>query len=111
MNRVLAALLGLAALMAGCGPNCQAACEKAFGSECDIQRAGLTEEELWDDCVSECETALKTPGELDGYNPNEPNTSGESVELHNDKQAAAWMDCVEQTACEHMESDRVCAPI
>ena len=32
------------------------------------------------------------------------------AELDNEKQAAIWMDCVEQTACEDID-DGFCAPI
>lgn len=113
----LAALLVLPALLAGCqGPSCQAACDKIFGDgdgECNIIPAGVTTEveiqRLERDCVAQCQAALANPGEItDGYDPNERNSSAD-VSLHTDKDAAIWMECVEQTACEDLDGG-YCAP-
>jgi hypothetical protein len=101
---VLLFALGAAILAAGCGPNCQLVCSKAFKeSECNLSVPGQTQDELFRDCVVECTDALGEPGELDGFDPDTRHTSGESIEVKNEKQAALWMDCVDQTACELLE--------
>lgn len=93
-----------AALLAGCGPSCQEACNRAFKeNECNLSVPGATQNELARDCISECESALRKPGDLDGYDPNERHTSGESIRLENERQAAVWMDCVVETACERLD--------
>jgi len=99
----IATVLGLA-LTSGCGANCQMVCQKAFrGAECNLKVPGETNQEnLVRDCISECEGALTQTGELDGYDPNLP-LSGETFTLENEKQAAVWMDCVAETACEHLD--------
>ncbi len=65
---------------------------------------------MYSECVAACDDALDVPGDLDGYDPDERNVSGDKVILENEKQAAAWMDCVAETACEGLE-DGYCAPI
>jgi hypothetical protein len=100
-----AAVFSMAALVApGCGPNCQSACFKIYAeAECDVSTPGQSWEDAYKDCVEECDNALSQPGDLAGFDPDERNTSGESVTLENEQQAAAWMDCVEETACERLE--------
>lgn len=101
-----------AVLLAGCGPNCQAVCTK-MAHECpelsDL-RAGYSDDEAFDECVTECEGALDDPGDLSGYDPMERNTSGESMHLNNEKQAAVWMDCVDEMSCDRL-ADGYCAPV
>ena len=94
---------GVATLgLSGCGPNCQSTCTKLYNEgECSIRVPGMEQEELYGRCVDECDFALRFPGNLDGYNPDDRHA--ESVDLKNEKQAAAWMDCVEQTACEKLD--------
>ena len=97
----VAALLSLVGLFAtGCGPNCQSTCTHVFDrSECGIARPGIEPREQITNCVSACEYALSQPGEQGSYDPDRPNTSS-GVELENERQAAAWMDCVWATAPE-----------
>lgn len=105
--RVLGTVLGglvVAGLAAGCGYDCQSACTKVYAEDdCNKPTPGQDWSEAWRDCVDECETALRYPGELGDYDPNSQQTSAEAVELQNEAQAAAWMDCVENTACELIE--------
>lgn len=103
--------LGLA-LTSGCGPNCTQSCRYVFAEdECNLQQPGITQEDLIKNCITECEDALTLTGELGGYDPNTP-LSGKTHELANDKQAAAWMDCVSQTSCErYCDDDGDCDPI
>jgi len=104
MRLTLITLIASTALLQACGANCQEACNRAFNeSECNLRIPGETQDDLFDDCVAECEWALRTPGELEGYDPDEPSTSGESMVLDNEKQAAVWMDCVMETSCERLD--------
>ncbi len=108
---VIALLSGSALLAAGCGANCQDACNRIYApSECDIKVPGMSWESMYRDCVDDCEEALSNPGELNGYDPEERHTSGDSIELKTDKQAAVWMDCVVETACEDLTRG-YCAPL
>ncbi len=106
---------GLLGLTSACGANCQSTCQRIYSSsECNIAVAGFNDAngraELIRECVTRCEGALDHPGELGNYDPNDRTTSGDTVELRNEVQAAAWMDCVESTACEQL-SQGFCAPI
>lgn len=98
---------------AGCGPNCQEACNKLYSDNeggCAISKPNSTLEENIKECRRECETALDYVGELDGYDPDERQGTSESVTLENEKQAAVWMDCVMETVCEDLRSG-YCAPL
>ena len=104
-------MIALFALLVGCGPNCQSTCERIYDdNQCGIAVPGETARESARRCERECEDALKQAGEVGDYNPFEPQTGGASSELQNEKQAAIWMDCVEQTPCEDID-DGFCAPI
>lgn len=104
-------LLVSAVVLQGCGPNCQSTCRRIYApDECDVQIPGVPDwTEMYDDCVNDCELALGQPGEMGDYDPDERPTGGESVVLENERQAAAWMDCVEQTSCERI-NDGYCPP-
>ena len=100
-----AGALFFASLSTGCGPDCQSTCTKMFSqNECDIQRAGAEREELLDICEERCETALAKPGPADpDYNPADkmpPSQTTDQSTIETDVEAAMWMDCVEETACE-----------
>lgn len=97
--------------LTGCGPSCYSTCDRLYRPEqCDIRRGGRTAEELVGYCLEECQGAMETPGELEGYNPLEASGSNESVVLENEKQAAVWMDCVQENACDRLSSG-FCAPV
>lgn len=110
--RVFGLLFAVATLASGCGPTCQSTCQRAYSpNECDIKIPGLDDwTEKYDDCVDDCQLALETPGQIGDYDPDVENNTGERVILENERQAAAWMDCVEETSCEKL-SDGYCAPI
>lgn len=100
--------LGLAVIAltgTGCGPNCYTACGKLYQEECNITAPGQSQSELLDECVDTCQDALTTPGDLDGYNPFEPTSSSSAIEITNDRQAAVWMDCVDQSSCQKIQGD------
>ena len=106
----ISAVLGLA-LTSGCGPNCTQACRYVFSEDqCGLKQPGITADDLISNCITECEGALAQTGEMGGYDPNTP-LSGETKVLTNDKQAAAWMDCVMQTSCERYCDVEDCDPI
>ena len=101
-----AAAFGLGAT--GCGPDCQSTCTKLYSqNECDIQRPGASREDLLGTCEERCELALTKPGEADpDYNPAEkmpPSIDNESSVVETDEEAAMWMDCVEETACDLLD--------
>lgn len=109
--------LALAAFAPGCGPNCQSTCDKLFLSEdealgsCGIEHPGKSADDERRDCIIACEDALAEAGPIPaGYNPDERQTGSQSVQLQTDEQAAAWMECVDETACEYL-TDGYCAPV
>lgn len=108
--RLLGAAIVLFSL-GGCGPDCRSSCEKLYGDaaeECDINVASASGEqgadELIRECTAYCEDAMSKAGELGSYDPNNTKGDMESVSLDNEVQAAAWMECVDQTACEELKS-------
>lgn len=119
--RTLALLtLSIGGLVLGvaCGPNCQNTCDQVY-VQCGIQKAGRTTDDLLDTCVQECEQAMRESGPLGDYNPEQRRASNLSIELENDQQAVAWMDCVWNHApdgtpeqCDDLDpSTGFCAPI
>jgi len=106
------AVIAAAALGEGCGPTCQSSCHHIYSpDECAVVTPGVPDwTEMYKDCVDTCQNALETPGTLGVYDPDVRNTSGESIKLENERQAAAWMDCIDQTSCERL-TEGYCAPI
>jgi hypothetical protein len=104
-SALLALVVAVASLATGCGNDCQSTCQRLYGDEpnCNIERPGKTKEELLRDCEDHCKEALRTPGEVGNYNPTERTPQSETVNLDNDKQAALWMDCIEETACTYLD--------
>ena len=106
----VSAVFGLTLLNA-CGPNCTQSCRYVFSEdECGLKQPGITADELISNCIKECNSALAQTGEMDGYDPNKP-LSGKTMVLSNDKQAAAWMDCVSETSCQRFCDGEDCDPI
>lgn len=114
-------LLSLGGLMlatltgTGCGPDCYSTCNKLYGSgsggeACAFTSPNQSSDELLDLCVDNCQTALLTEGEVGAYNPYEKQPGDAAIELNNDRQAALWMDCVDETACEKLD-EGYCAPV
>ena len=94
-----------------CGPDCQSTCNKLYQQyECGIERPGTSLNERVKRCMDECNSALEKPGPLGDYSPNEETSRSEDINLENDQQAAAWMDCVQNTACENLKRN-FCAPV
>ncbi len=100
----------------GCGPNCYDTCNKLYGSgsrdgeACGFTSPGQTESELLDTCVDECQSALNTPGEVGDYDPYVKQPGDAAITLDTDRQAALWMDCIDETACNKLE-EGYCAPV
>ncbi len=112
MRGLLAAgLIAVVSLAAGCGPNCQSACQRIYNaSECGLRIPGEDPATSLGTCIAGCEAALDQAGDLEGYDPFDQNTTGASISLDNEKQAALWMDCIETTECSEID-DGYCAPI
>jgi len=101
----------LSILLTGCGPSCQSTCEKLYQEdECNTVRPGRDTKELLQDCNNSCEDALTEPGEIGEYNPYSNEGSSSSIVLENEQQAALWMDCIAEQACDKI-SDGYCAPV
>ena len=112
MRSIVSVLVLATAALAGCGPTCQSTCRRVYSpSECGIVTPGVDDwTEMYGDCVNSCEDALSQTGVLGDYDPDERITNGTSVTLQNERQAAAWMDCVAETDCERL-NDGYCEPI
>lgn len=108
-------LFPLLLALAACGDvprDCQNTCEKLFGTEaeeCNIVVPGRTGDEMKNDCMAQCNYAMARSGELGDYSPNERTGGNEDVTITNDQQAAAWMDCIAETACTDLQAN-YCAP-
>lgn len=110
LKELTAMILVPLALWSGCGPDCQSTCHTLYDDgQCNIPTPGRDMEDAFSDCVNECEYALSRTGEMGDYNPDKQNTSGTSPVLENEVQAAAWMDCIEETSCEVID-EGYCAP-
>lgn len=120
-NLLIASLTGATLLIAGCGPNCQSTCQRLYADgsqniggdtveDCGIERAGRSQTQLIDDCMNQCENALDTPGEMGPYDPYTRSGSSESVTIDNERQAAIWMQCIEETSCDRL-TDGFCLPV
>ena len=109
----LSLFLAMGALLGGCGPDCQSSCEKIFGDgpeECAIPIIGNSAQEMTRDCAAHCEQALQRNGDVGTYKPNDHTSGNDEVSLENEKQAALWMDCIELTNCDFLNSG-YCAPV
>lgn len=103
-------LLAVAVTTSGCGPDCYSTCGKLYLEECNFESPGQTQTELMDTCVETCESALSVPGEVGEYNPFEKQPGDSAITIENDRQAALWMDCIAESACEKLE-EGYCAPV
>ena len=109
--------------MTGCGlagPTCQSSCRKLYmEDECNIKRAGYPapdgQTELFEKCMNYCEYALDRTGDLGDYDPYSRSGSTTSIELDNEMQAAVWMDCIDQMACDRLDTNTAnggyCQPV
>lgn len=103
----------LAASLLACGPTCQSTCERLYQNSpgsCHIQRPDKSESEMFNICMGYCDDALDQTGELGQYDPYQRSSSSAAITLDNESQAAVWMDCVTEQACERLETG-YCAPV
>ena len=100
-------------LVGGCDKNCQTSCTKIYDeSECGILTGGQTAQELIRDCVATCRSALQNTGPMGDYDPETPRDPQNPKTITNEKQAAAWMDCVAARTCEDLDpAVGYCEPI
>jgi hypothetical protein len=109
-----AALLMLgAALLYGCNHSCQDTCGRIYSeSECNVIVPGVTPERLRSDCEEQCENALTKAGSMGSYNPYNRAPPDREIVLENERQAAAWMECVWDVECAQLDpSSGICPPI
>ena len=102
MRLVLIAVLSATSFLTACGPTCQSTCQKLYSEdECYIQRPGYQDDQsgLIDNCMNYCQEALDAPGSQGSYDPTTRQSSSVSINLANESQAAAWMDCISATSC------------
>lgn len=98
--RMVIASLAATILLAGCQPTCQSTCVHFYSDEeCGAGPEGKPTEDAIQECIAVCQDALNVPGEeVDPrdrrYNPEFTAPLEQSHTLSNEKEAAAWMDCV-----------------
>ncbi len=111
--RAVLVIAALAAAVAGCDKNCQDTCSRIYdAAECNIQPGGLTPQELIRDCQNTCEAALSNTGPMGDYNPYVRRNPLDPKTIENEKQAAAWMECVAAATCEELDpAFGLCEPI
>lgn len=112
MNRVWVVVMAAAAgFLGGCDKSCQDSCDKIYG-ECQVAISGVPTSISLRDCVTTCETALGNAGVMGDYDPWKRNNPLDPNEITNERQAAAWMECVAETSCEDLDpSVGLCSPI
>lgn len=113
--RLFLVLVAFGAGLSGCATDCQSSCEKIWAeNECATPDPAIFDDETRDariaECVQHCEGAMLKHGEPGSYDPNLAVSQSASPCLDNQRQAAMWMACVDQAACENLEKN-VCAPI
>ncbi|MEM6930248.1 MAG: hypothetical protein AAF602_25130 [Myxococcota bacterium] len=94
----------------GCGENCNATCFRAYDEgQCRVDTPGVQREQRINECIAECRSALRQVGPIGDYSPF---ASGglQQVELENEVQAAAWMDCIAESECSQLQAGR-CNPL
>lgn len=121
MRSALVFLVASTALLASaCGPTCQDSCRRFYDeTECDAAPAGLAPEDAIAQCIDICQDALQETGpEVDPndrrFNPELIVPASESPTLADEREAAAWMDCVwsfSDDECPTALEDQYCARI
>jgi len=110
--RVLGLLLaGL--LVEGCSESCQNTCARIYSTnECHVVIPGIPVSSSLKQCEQGCEDGLKNAGVMGDYDPYQPEDPEHPPILANEKQAAAWMDCVWSADCDQLDpANGICAPI
>lgn len=122
--RILLVLVPLGAALTGCATDCQTACEKIWAeNECGGTSADeegrVIDPAVYDDasresrireCMQHCEGAMLKHGEPGSYEPSLVASQSATICLANDRQAAMWMECVDQADCASLAKN-LCAPI
>lgn len=112
--RDIASIIGLGfalGLGAGCGgPDCEDTCNKLYLSEQCNRTSDARRNDRLDACNDSCNEALNTPGELGDYDPFGFLDNNSDLVLENDKQAARWMQCIDELTCANID-DGQCRPV
>lgn len=116
-------MVAAVAVSQGCGETCSTTCNHVYAeSECGVIKQGWKPADLIDNCTSECESALLHAGDMGDYSPFESLAISDGLKLENETQAAAWIDCVwdtapqpgDQATCDKLDpssAGNICAPI
>ncbi|MEN0062079.1 MAG: hypothetical protein AAGA48_07980 [Myxococcota bacterium] len=92
------------ALTTGCGTNCNESCIRVYdANECDVQSPGVPTSETIDRCTNQCRSALSQVGPVGDYSPFAVGGASQQ-RITNERQAAAWMDCVSSRSCEQLNA-------
>lgn len=95
-----ASLLLAAVLTTACGPTCQSTCTRFYAeTECNAPPRGISADEAIPSCITICQDALQIAGPEPSptdrrFDPTLTAPLNESPTLENEREAAAWMDCV-----------------
>ncbi|MFM2162479.1 MAG: hypothetical protein RLZZ383_1991 [Pseudomonadota bacterium] len=115
-------VLGFALASQACAPTCSATCRRFYAPPpegCDAPPESLTAEEAQAQCVAVCNTAMQIPGPAPSptdrrFDPESIYLAGEVPTLANEKEAAAWIDCVwsfDDDVCHDKLDRQYCAKI
>ena len=118
---LITVMVAAVAVLQGCGETCTTTCNHVYAeSECGVIKQGSTPADLIKTCTEECENALLHAGDMGDYEPYEHHFIDDGLTLDNETQAAAWIDCVWDTApepghqntCDNLNpASGICAPI
>jgi hypothetical protein len=118
--RALALLTTTALLSTACGPTCASSCRRFYDQEaCNAGPEGLATEDAIAQCTDICHSALQLTGPEPAaddrrFNPEFIAPATQQTTLANEREAAAWMDCVwsfSDDECGDRLGDRYCALI
>lgn len=101
-------------LLTGCflvSAPCSSSCQRLYDADqCNIERPGRDQDELYDNCVDECAQANQQAGDAGEYDPFTRTESNQSIELDNRAQVELWSQCIDETSCDDI-ADGFCAPV
>ena len=121
LSRLLPALATVAFAATACGPTCAETCRRYHAEDqCDAAPQGLSAEEAIGQCVQICEAALVQTGPEPSardprFDPENISSATRSPQIENEREAAAWMDCVatftDLQECRERLDDQYCVPV
>lgn len=112
--------VGLMLSVQGCTPTCSTTCQHYYeADQCDAPPAGLAREDAIAQCTNVCQDALQQTGPAPDptdprFNPAVISPPTKSPQITNEREAAAWMDCVWSFAddvCPSRLGDQYCVRV